>query len=77
VFPSINEIFPGKPVRTKVGDGFVLGPKKDAAPKKNNRGSKEPQYQFYYVKIREDIHEIEKNDIFPDYDSNEITNNFN
>ena len=27
IFPSINQIFPGKPVQTKFGEGFVLGAK--------------------------------------------------
>lgn len=44
-------IFPGKPVATKFGKGFVLGPK---------QGSEEPTY---YVKIKKDIFEVKKSDI--------------
>ena len=27
IFPSINECFPGKPISTKYGDGYILGEK--------------------------------------------------
>jgi hypothetical protein len=27
IFPSINQVFPGKPIQTKYGDGYVLGEK--------------------------------------------------
>jgi hypothetical protein len=27
IFPSIDDLFPGKPVKTKFGQGFILGKK--------------------------------------------------
>lgn len=57
ILPQRSKIFPGLPLRTPVGDGFILGPKKPDA------GSNE--ITIYYVKIprRDEIHEMKKEQI--------------
>mmetsp|Transcript_42310 Transcript_42310/g.64888 ORF Transcript_42310/g.64888 Transcript_42310/m.64888 type:complete len:160 (+) Transcript_42310:4156-4635(+) len=62
VFPSINQTFPGKPVRTKFGDGFILG------ETTSNFTTKPDQPPKFYVKIGEAIHEVDRDDIYPDPD---------
>jgi hypothetical protein len=56
--PSMNTIFPGKPILTRHGEGYILGAK---APDARGRASNK-----WYCKIREDIMEITEKDIVPD-----------
>ena len=63
LMPSILEIFPGKPVKCKQGDGFVLGAKvSNDLKKKTNR---------FVVKIKQEIVEVKRDDILPDPDQND------
>ena len=64
MFPSINKIFPGKPVQTKYGEGYVLGEKFSSAESET----------IFFVNIKGVTHEIVGNDILPDMDQNEIFN---
>jgi hypothetical protein len=68
LYPSINKIFPGKPVRTKHGEGFVLGAV-DPSEVEDDEVDK-----LFYVKIGEKVFEVDKNEFLPDADSNEIKN---
>ena len=67
IFPPVHQLFPCKPVSTKYGDGFILGPK---APTFDRRGStvtvQENKAEKYYVKIDSDIHEVREELIRPD-----------
>lgn len=51
LFPDSDVIFPGKPINTKFGKGFVLGKKEDA------------REETYYVKIKDELFEVTKADI--------------
>lgn len=51
LFPDSDVIFPGKPINTRFGKGFVLGKKEDA------------QEETYYVKIKDELFEVTKSDI--------------
>lgn len=64
IFPSINEVFPGKPIQTKYGEGYILGEKFE-----DNSTDK-----TYYVKIKTQTVEIQRSEILPDPDQNEIHN---
>ena len=55
-------------MRTKFGDGYVLG-------KSEYQKDWSEQKQFYYIKIGKNTHEIERDEILPDCDSNDIYNN--
>ena len=73
IFPHVEKLFPGKPVSTKYGDGFILGPK---APEFHGSEDKTPSdlgKRKYYVKIGEDIHEIREELIKPDKELKEST----
>lgn len=69
IFPSINENFPGKPVRTKYGEGFILGKSDGEIDDKDGK-----KLELFYVMIRDETHEMSRNDIYQDPDSNEIVN---
>ena len=58
--PDTDVIFPGKPVNTRNGRGFVLGAKKDAAEK------------TYYVKIKDEVYEVKQKDFQKDRADNFI-----
>lgn len=73
VFPPITRLFPGKPVTTKYGEGFVLGPKAPGFHGTDERSSSELDKRKYYVKIGEDIHEVREELIKPDKDLKENT----
>jgi hypothetical protein len=51
LFPDSNVIFPGKPVSTRFGKGFVLGRKEDKDD------------EVYYVRIKKELFEVKKEDI--------------
>jgi hypothetical protein len=57
-------VFPGKPISTKYGDGYILGEKFE-----QNVTDK-----TYYVKIKTQTVEIQRSEILPDVDQNEIHN---
>lgn len=61
IFPSINQVFPGKPVITKYGDGYVLGEKYTGSQTKGTDTT-------YFVNIKGETHEIVRSDILPDHD---------
>jgi len=50
VFPDPESLFPGKPVRTKHGDGYILGAK---TPDLMTKGNDE-----YYVMINHNTYEV-------------------
>ena len=58
IFPSINQVFPGKPVQTKYGEGYVLGEKFE-----ENSAEK-----VFFVNIKQKTHELIRSDILPDVD---------
>jgi len=61
IFPSINQVFPGKPVATKYGTGYVLGASDYHKPGQEYK-------QYYFIKIGKVTHEIERDEILPDAD---------
>ena len=63
VFPDPELLFPGKPVRTKHGDGYILGAK---TPDLMSGRSEE-----YYVMINQNTYEVARDQIYPDLDSKE------
>jgi hypothetical protein len=68
IFPSSSQIFPGLPLRTKFGDGFVLGPKR---PEEG-----ENEVSIYYVQIskRVEVHEMQVTEILKILEREEIYN---
>ena len=56
--PSIVELFPGKPVETKIGKGFMIGGKADDEDK-------------FYVRVDEIVHELKRDQILVDPDQDE------
>jgi hypothetical protein len=52
LFPDSHVIFPGKPVTTRFGKGFVLGAKEGCS------------VRTYYVKIKGDVYEVPQTDLF-------------
>ena len=60
IFPDEEKLFPGKPVRTKYGDGFILGSKQSAYKNEEDK---------FYVKINEDIREMPARSIYSDLDT--------
>ena len=71
IFPSINQIFPGKPVQTKFGEGYVLGAKN---PEETPEGKPQSLSAVFYVNIKGEVLEVTRNDILADRDQNEIEN---
>lgn len=55
IFPDPTQLFPGKPVRTKHGEGFILGAKSPDFQK-----AQVEEEQYYYVMIRGQTYELPK-----------------
>jgi hypothetical protein len=56
-------------VRTKYGEGFILGKSDGEIDDKDGK-----KLELFYVMIRDETHEMSRNDIYQDPDSNEIVN---
>ena len=55
-------MFPGKPVRTRHGDGFVLGAK---IPDEKSTGKRDDD-KYYYVMIKGQTYELSSEAIYSD-----------
>lgn len=65
-------MFPGKPVRTRHGDGFILGAK---IPDEKSTSQRARDDKYYYVMIKGQTYELSSEAIYSDleHDSRETS----